>query len=137
METFELIMVLLAAIVVLVSLAMALALPLVIVGSPFGLGLLPPWLLRKLKIADDDLHEREWQLAHRVVRQAMFDQYRQPVQESPELVNNAGRCSSRWKLAPMISPRGTTLTGITVASVDRAGHAGAAAGHCRSAPGAP
>ncbi len=88
-----------------VSLAMALALPLVtetgtpfdhrdeiilvtalvIVGSLFGLGLPLPWLLRKLRIADDDSHERELHLAHKVVRQAMFDNYRLAVEESPEL----------------------------------------------------
>jgi len=88
-----------------VSLATALALPLVtdsgaafdhrdeiilitafvIVATLFGFGLPLPWILRKLRFADDGSQERELKLAWMVVRRAMFDQMRQSMEDSPEL----------------------------------------------------
>jgi CPA1 family monovalent cation:H+ antiporter len=88
-----------------VSLATALALPLVtdsgaafdhrdeiilitafvIIVTLFGFGLPLPWILRKLKFADDGSHERELKLAWTAVRRAMFDQMRQSMDDSPEL----------------------------------------------------
>jgi Na+/H+ antiporter len=88
-----------------VSLATALALPLVtdaglpfdhrdeiilitaaiIVLTLFGLGLPLPWLVRRLKLADDGSHEREMMLALSTMREAMHDEMRLVAQEDPAI----------------------------------------------------
>lgn len=93
-----------------VSLATALALPLVtqdgapfdhreeiilitaavIVFTLFGLGLPLPWILRKLKLADDGTYEREMELARKVVQKTMYDQFRIALEEHPDLKESLG-----------------------------------------------
>lgn len=88
-----------------VSLATALALPLVtdagvpfdhrdeiilitaaiIVFTLFGLGLPLPWLVRRLKLADDGSHEREMMLALTTMRDAMHEEMRRVAQEDPAI----------------------------------------------------
>ncbi|MFT4037722.1 MAG: cation:proton antiporter [Thermomicrobiales bacterium] len=88
-----------------VSLATALALPLVtdagapfdhrneiilitaavIVGTLFGFGLPLPWLLRRLKLAEDGSQKQEMRLAMTTMRGAMFSELRVMVAEDPSL----------------------------------------------------
>ncbi|MCA9881094.1 MAG: cation:proton antiporter, partial [Thermomicrobiales bacterium] len=88
-----------------VSLATALALPLVTdLGTPFdhrneiilitaavivytlfGLGLPLPWLVRRLKLADDGSHEREMMLALTTMRDAMHSEMRKVAMEDPAI----------------------------------------------------
>lgn len=96
-----------------VSLATALALPLiadngmpfdhrdeiilitavVIVVTLFGFGMPLPWILRKLRFAEDDSYADEMALARKTVRSTMYQTLLRAIDESPEL---------RSKMEPML-----------------------------------